>query len=506
MPRFDHQRGRVCVECRCNKIISGRTFIASGRCIQAKPVSVMFASRPQIRCCGITGNKIHPFSHTHKLCLKNGRIAIRHIDFPRTNRCCISPGRRRLRIIPRGRNDDTYISVFALIDCHIRKPFGKELLRIIIQAGRLRKHLCIAEPAKPLISLRTIRGNIQEIPLLPPDHIIKQAIQQGIRRAKISRPLHIRMHDNCRKIQRLRSRNPSRELINPNISKPVKRQLRLIGLHPVPADIDVFCFCTAVVLGVEIAFLVHDLRMGEFYDLSRVRPNGNLYISGYLLPKIHHSLSLWSRKDSGRRNALLLNNFRPLLRNQRVPGSVKDDCRQRLLRFIAGIIGLAVVYLRQPNPALRRLPGCIGPDSLLAFILIDQNQFRKQSGRILPQFFLLSRYRTYSSAVPAPSYRNRQHILLLKQLGHVILLILQALKILRPSGRHNEVPDSLSIQFCLIHTKRRNKKLCFLYRLVRTPFFCKYRARFLHLHCRFDPFCCPVHMITSFIRNNFLDL
>ena len=64
----------------------------------------------------------------------------------------------------------------ALLRPHIPKVFAVKGRHIHIVAGCLRENLGISGPAKALVSLGAVRGNIQEIVLLTPEGILKQLV------------------------------------------------------------------------------------------------------------------------------------------------------------------------------------------------------------------------------------------------------------------------------------------------------------------------------------------
>ena len=126
--------------------------------------------------CDVT----NPFFHRFKLGRKNLWAAVSQIDRPWTDGCSVSPCRASRLFLQQIGNYVADVAILPLIRRQIRQPFGKEFLHIIIQAGSADKYLRIPGPPQALVSLRAVGRHIEEIALLPPDDIVKKAVEQRI--------------------------------------------------------------------------------------------------------------------------------------------------------------------------------------------------------------------------------------------------------------------------------------------------------------------------------------
>ena len=69
------------------------------------------------------------------------------------------------------RNNMGNTALLCLVCLHITEPFSVEGIGIFKEACRTAEDFCITGPSKTLISLRAIRGDIQEVISLAPCNI-----------------------------------------------------------------------------------------------------------------------------------------------------------------------------------------------------------------------------------------------------------------------------------------------------------------------------------------------
>ena len=67
---------RVCIECGCDKVRAGGTFVGSGRSVQTKLAVKMGAAGPHILSGSSGGDVGNPFFHTVELLCQDRRIAV----------------------------------------------------------------------------------------------------------------------------------------------------------------------------------------------------------------------------------------------------------------------------------------------------------------------------------------------------------------------------------------------------------------------------------------------
>jgi len=84
-------------------------------------------------------------------------------------------------------------TVILLIEGEILEPFGIKCGGIVIERSGAGKDLGVTGPTQALISLRAIRGDIEEISFLPPDDVVLKLVQELIGSFKSTGGLNRRM-------------------------------------------------------------------------------------------------------------------------------------------------------------------------------------------------------------------------------------------------------------------------------------------------------------------------
>ena len=72
------------------------------------------------------------------------------------------------------------VRVFALRVAHVRHPLGKKTVRVGEAECRRCKHLRVAAPAHPLVSLRTVGRNRKVVGVHPPARVLDEAVHVGV--------------------------------------------------------------------------------------------------------------------------------------------------------------------------------------------------------------------------------------------------------------------------------------------------------------------------------------
>src|SRR5262245_33544237 len=88
-----------------------------------------------------------------------------------------------------------YCAARQLVERQIPQPLGEEAGDIHVKRRRGCESLRVPGPAETLVALRTIRRNVEEVSLLPPDDVVKQSVQQIARARPRTRWLQVGMND-----------------------------------------------------------------------------------------------------------------------------------------------------------------------------------------------------------------------------------------------------------------------------------------------------------------------
>ncbi len=101
-------------------------------------------------------------------------------------------------------------AVFTLrILTEIGQPLREEGGRLEIQAGGFHEHLGVTGPAGPLVTLRAVGGDIEEVPLLAPDRVFDQLVDQWLRAGECAGARQIGIDDDPSDIARWAADSPS---------------------------------------------------------------------------------------------------------------------------------------------------------------------------------------------------------------------------------------------------------------------------------------------------------
>src|SRR5208337_257351 len=152
-------------------------------------------------------------------------------------------------------------TVIFLIEGDVLKPFGIKRGGIVIEGSGAGKGLGISGPTQSLIPLRAIRGDVEEIPFLPPDDVVLKLAQQLIGSFKGTGGLNRRMDNHAREAI---ERGCSGPTAHSHITKPLEGEVRLKSF-----DALAFCsianglFCGTKIFRVEIASAVQNLSVSK---------------------------------------------------------------------------------------------------------------------------------------------------------------------------------------------------------------------------------------------------
>ncbi len=203
-----------------------------------------------------------------------------------------------------------------MIGRDIAHPFGEETRDIHVEGGRAREDLGVSGPAQPLVALRTISRDIQEIALLPPQDIVLQLVDKRLRGRKIAGRPDVGMNDDAGQAVEIEF---TRITFNRDITKSLKGEVRLVDFDSATLErVPVGLFRGAQVVDIEIALFIKHLGVPQ----RDGRPGGSLHFhphpADHVLSKIddrqpgrgfHHFDGLYlfdfTNRRAGRRDQFL---------------------------------------------------------------------------------------------------------------------------------------------------------------------------------------------------------
>ena len=151
------------------------------------------------------------------------------------------------------------------------QPLGKELLHIVVVAGRLDKNLRVAGPAEAFVPLGAVGGNVEEIALLTPENIGDQLIEHRIGGFDFPGLSNVGINGDRGKLRDIGRAGKCRQ---PDIPKAEEGQLRVPSLKALPAGVMNLGLRRAIVGVIEVAVRVQHLAVLDADDISFVGVNG----------------------------------------------------------------------------------------------------------------------------------------------------------------------------------------------------------------------------------------
>ena len=391
-------------------------------------------------------------------------------------------------------------AVLALVGGKIGKPFCKEALCVKIQARRADEYLRIARPAEALVALRAVGRHIEEVALLPPDHVLKQLVQKWVGAGKISGALHVRVDGDGREVFRRDVFRTAREPVDADVAEAVECQLRLIALRAVFAEIKVFCLCRAVVFRVEVPVFVQNLRVRKLHGFALDTVQRDLHIARQILAEIHDGFAGRRFEDAGGRNAFLLTDRLALLLDQRIGRAVIERGGRPDRRLKCGVIRFAVIQLGKAHGAFRRLPACVCADRVRMAVGIPERQLRRQRGRKRRVAVLIRKPSREAAAIPARADHHCQLIFLTGTDLQIVLLHLQTLLIDCPAGRKDKITHAAAVERCLVDPQCSDPERGGNDVLRAEKRLSERRADVAVRLCGTDPVCRPLHIACLLFR------
>ena len=166
--------------------------------------------------------------HRLPAALDDPRVAIRLPDRPRADHARIAPGGAEVPpVLERKRRIAREGAAGPLRLHQLPQPFAVERRHVRVVSRRAHIDLGIARPAEPLVALRAIGRQINEVGALRPDDVLEQPIDHRVGALEAAGHRRVRVqHDAGDRVQ-VRLARIARQL---DILEAVEREARLVGL------------------------------------------------------------------------------------------------------------------------------------------------------------------------------------------------------------------------------------------------------------------------------------
>ena len=182
--------------------------------------------------------------------------------------------------------------VIFLILPQIVEEFAEKRICFHIVGGRLADNLGIARPALTLVTLRAVGRKIQEIILLTPLCIFKQAVDTPVGGIDHTSLFQIGVNYAAFKIS---NRRFLRITFNLHITESIKREVRLQPLLRTIGNVGIFLLCLTQIAPVEIA-LLQDFAKTQTDLGARRLCYPHSHPTGNILAQIQHQMAIRSVK------------------------------------------------------------------------------------------------------------------------------------------------------------------------------------------------------------------
>ena len=406
-----------------------------------------------------TGQPI--FTHRRIIGAKNADVAARPVFCPRHEDAGIAPVIDRVRkahfplvIDLDGRHDHGKAAAPPLLDAHIAHPFTEKTRRIEIEGGRRGKQRDVARPPQPLVSLRTVCGDIDKIRTRTVQHILLQAIEPRIRASKATRLPHIGREDAADEGDLLFRSAPNAHIAEPHIGERGH-----IRLFPFLARIAYLLLCRAQRLCEQLlahqhfGVAQHDLLPrpaadGKAHDACKVLTEivdqfaaGRLFAANWLQIPEHADRSTARRLQA---------------RNKR---QLFDRGKRRGFIFFRRIDHFAVIQIcREQALTQPGIPARICTDEIFRTVFVLDVQLGDE--RLPLCIDAVAAQIGVTAYRPAAGNRSAQQIFLCQHVRYIVCLILDAVAVRCKAGRQIFVTHTRAVQIAHVDAQRRSVQPC----------------------------------------------
>ncbi len=208
-----------------------------GRRGGVEPVAELEPLVPEMILTGQLGDLIDPRPHAVVLPPEQLDVAEPLVQHPRHDDRGIAPRRRRQHreeeLDPR--DVRRHGAELALLGGEVLQPRGEEAPAVVEERRRRCEHLDVSGPAEPLVALRAVRRQIDEVAAHAPADVLVQLVEPVVRAVERAGRRHVAVADDGLDRVRGQVAGPAVDL---DVAEPVDRERRLVRLD-VPAGEDV---------------------------------------------------------------------------------------------------------------------------------------------------------------------------------------------------------------------------------------------------------------------------
>ena len=403
-----------------------------------------------------------PFRHGRVVALQNRRVPGEAVRRPGADHPGIAPCRLAARAVVdvRGRVGEGAIRPLRVV--HVHAPLAEEGRRVEVQTGGFCEDLRVAGPAQPLVALRTVRWNVEEIALLAPDDAGVKTVDPLVGTREVPGARHVGMKHHADHVLPLRTPGNARQL---DVAKTVKGEVRLEQLFAAAADVPVGAFRRAQVFRVERAFGVEHLGVADddLAPAGLAQPDARQ--ARHVLPEVEDEHArTWLGEPLRRQLLLRPDRHAPaghqggLGRREQPGGRPHRIIEPRFAppaHLQPRVVVLAIVEVGAQNRPRGRLPRFVSRDPRPAAIrMLDFDLHQQRELLAIPESPAES---ADAAGVPAVAEDRANGVLALAEVvGDVVGRDLDAPAVVGPARREAVASHAPAVEVQLEHAARRH--------------------------------------------------
>ena len=439
--------------------VGGREHLTRRVGAHGEPVAVVVVAPRRPQQVGVVADEIGDVAlHRVPVALEDPHVAVALVDHPRDDHPGVRPGGRTVALERQPRRDVGIRALRRLGVEDVVAPFGDEGGDVHVERRARQEHLRVGQPAEPLVALRAVRRDRQEVAALAPCDVAPQAVDHVARALEPPRPRRVRVDHAARDgLQRGRFRQP-RDL---DVAEPVEGEARLEDLAAAAAqDVGLLRPRRPQVRQVQGAVRLQHLGEPQPHGRAALALDRQTDPADHVLTEVEHVHAGLLLGDGDRAQ---------VLRDADRLGALGDECRvvERArpdgrpvavvvvrvgpaVELVACVVVLAVQQVGVPDRPGPRAPAVVAGQDLQRPVRVLDVQLAQQLGVGAVVGAGAFEVEADEARVPPVAQDRRQRVgALAEQLRHVVRGVLDPPAVVGPAGRQHGVADACAVDLQL---------------------------------------------------------
>ena len=409
-------------------------------------------------------DEVHPAGHRGEVPPQDRGVAVHLVQRPRHDHARIPPGRRTSPGHVEPRRNITERPRRVLGVGHVIEPLVEERRDVPVVAGGAGEHLGIAQPAEPLVALRAVGRHADEVAPLAPVDVAEQLVEPRFRALERAGGRDVGVRDPGHDVVRA---GLARIAVKLRVPEAVQREARLERRRAAGAAELVGLPGGTQVVGVQGAVGGQHLGVPDPHAGAGRAVRADPQPAGQVLAEVGDEPPGVVRRDADRPDLLGDPDRRPGVGDQRPAVPVPDPHRPPAgrveagrvpaVRLAGGLVPLTHEQVGVPDRGERGLPGLVGDHLLGGPVGQADDQLGEQfRGSAVVRAGPLG-VEAQEARVPPVGQQRAEHVLArADERGHVVALVRDALRVVRPARGEHRVADPVPVQPGLVQAERRH--------------------------------------------------